>query len=243
MKITTMSLLIVLIFTGIGFTGNTGKGIRGDSLAVAGAIAMVESMGGMDVWSNLKSLHFVHTWYPWYMPEPYSENEILDLTAPRSWVKKKSNVYDHLHAYSPEYKYWIVEDGKFSYTDEERLNRALSRAPFNIYRLARAIATGDSSYEVRFGEGDIPRSRRLEFYGPDGNLGGWIILNVRGEPIVWATTQYRYTFGPLKRFGDILVPNWAVYETGMFMYEMVSLTGTGDAPDSTLFMPPEKYRK
>jgi hypothetical protein len=57
------------------------------------------------------------------------------------------------------------------------------RAPFNFYRLVRAIAAGDPFYEVRFGEGDIPGTRRLEFYGPDGELGGWIILNARKEPM------------------------------------------------------------
>jgi hypothetical protein len=88
--------------------------------------------------------------------------------------------------------------------------RFVRRAPFSIYRIARAVALGDPFYEIRFGKGDIPGSRRLEFFGPDGILHGWIILNARKEPLVWATTQYRYTFGPLKRFGNLRVPDWAV---------------------------------
>ena len=67
---------------------------------------------------------------------------------------------------------------------------------------------------------------------------GWIILNARMEPIVWATTQYRYTFGPMKRFGNLYVPDWAVYENGITRYQMISLKGSNKAPEDELFRPP-----
>ena len=220
------------------------SGVRGDSLAIAEAEAMVDNMGGMELWAQLKSVHFVHRWYPWYREEPYIENEVLDLTGPRSWVEEKSENHHRIRAYSPEHKYWSITNGEFAYGSEESFNNAMERAPFSIYRIARGIAMGDPYYEVRFGEGDIPYSRRLEFYGPDGILHGWIILNFRREPLVWATTQYRYTFGPMEQFGDLKVPNWAVYENGVTMYEMISLNGSNQPPDSNLFVPPiEKLRK
>lgn len=217
-------------------------GVRGDAAAIAEAEAMVEVMGGKKIWAELKSVHFVHRWYPWYRVDSYLENEILDLTAPRSWVTMESEVYHRVRAYSPENKYWSVENGKFSYANEESLNKALSRAPFSIYRIARAVAIGDPYYEIRFGRGDIPNSRRLEFYGPDGVLGGWIILNFRHEPLVWATTQYRYTFGPLKQFGNVRIPNWAVYENGVTLYEMVSFSASDRVPEQSLFLPPAEFR-
>ncbi len=237
-------LFCVIIFCGQSCFGQDEmKGIRGDSMAIAEAEAMVNAMGGMAIWAQLKSVHFVHEWFPWYRVDSYIENEILDLTGPRSWVEKKSEIYHSIRAYSPEGRYWSIVNGKFSYADEERLENAMERAPFSIYRIARAIAIGDHNYEIRLGEGDIPHSQRLEFYGTDGVLHGWIILNARREPIVWATTQYRYTFGPMKRFGDLRVPNWAVYENGITMYEMISLEGGSQAPDSALFMPPPEFRE
>jgi hypothetical protein len=72
---------------------------------------------------------------------------------------------------------------------------------------------------------------------------GWIILNAKKEPRVWATTQYRYTFGPMKRFGNLRVPNWAVYENGVTLYEMISLKGSNKPPDLSLFQPLPEYRK
>lgn len=231
--------IIFLLVLNFSFPAQDNQsGLRGDPDAIKEAGAMVETMGGKEIWAQLKSVHFVHEWFPWYRTDSYIEDEILDLTGSRSWVKMKSEIYHRVRAYSPEYKQWSIENGEFAYSSEETWNNSMERAPYHICRIAKAIAIGDSNYEVKFGEGDIPYSRRLEFYGPDGIMHGWIILNAKKEPIVWATTQYRYTFGPMKRFGNLRVPNWAVYENGVTMYEMISLIGSNKALDLSLFEPP-----
>jgi len=218
--------------------------IRGDEAAVGEAKAMVKTMGGLEIWSQLKSVHFVHVWDIMSRPDTYIENEILDLTGPRSWVTMESEIYSRLRAYSPENKYWNIINGKFAYRSEEALQSALERAPFSIYRLAKAIAIGDQNYEVRLGDSpEFSGVKRLEFYGPDNLLHGWIVLNFRKEPIIWATTQYSYVFGPLKQFGNLRVPNWATTSNGLVRYEMVSLKGSNIAPDPALFTPPTEYLK
>ena len=83
---------------------------------------------------------------------------------------------------------------------------------------------------------DLPA---LEFRDTDGVARGWIILNARKEPVIWATTQYVYVFGPLARFGNLWVPNWATTNNGLVRYEMVSLTGRNKRPELDLFAPPE----
>ena len=220
---------------------DTSRGMRGDPAAIADAEAVMETMGGIAIWAQLKGLHFVHEWYPWNRLDTYIENEVLDLDGPRSWADRKSEVTHATRAYSPEGRRWSVDNGEFSYAGEEALQSDLRRAPFNFYRLVRAVAVGDPTYEVRFGGGDIPGTRRLEFYGPDGVLGGWIILNARKEPNVKATPEYRYTMGPLKRFGNLRVPAWGVYDTGATRYEMISLTGDNQSPDRSLFLPPPAF--
>ncbi len=238
----TMIFIILLVWQ-LSLGQEKMRGVRGEAEAIAETEAMVKSMGGMEIWAQLKSVHFVHEWDPYYRGDTYVENEILDLTGPRSWVEMKSEIYYRLRAYSPENKYWSVVNGEFSYAPEKALTDAMERAPYSIYRIARAVAIGDPFYEIRFGEGDIPGSRRLEFYGPDGIMHGWIILNARKEPLVWATTQYRYTFGPMKRFGNLRVPNWAVYDNGTTRYEMISLKGSNEPPDPSLFGPPPEHKK
>jgi hypothetical protein len=150
----------------------------------------------------------------------------------------KSEIYHRLRAYSPEHGYWNVIDGEFARASEADLAAALERAPYNICRIARAIAAGDPAYEIRFGTGEIPGLRHLEFYGPDGQRHGWIALNARKEPIIWATTQYRYVFGPLERFGNLRFPKWGSTGEGKVSFETLSLRGEREPPGPDLFAPP-----
>jgi hypothetical protein len=156
---------------------------------------------------------------------------LLDMTGPRSFVTMESELYSRTRAYSPEHRYWSVTNGEFRYGEDEALANAMERAPYSIYRLARAIARDDRNLEVRYGTiADVSALPALEFIGPDAAPHGWIILNARKEPVIWATTQYVYTFGPLKRFGNLWVPNWATTSNGLVRYEMVSLTGSNKRP-------------
>jgi len=118
-----MRSFIVAIGTGLFLlqpcvAQDAAEGVRGDPLAIAEATAMVETMGGIEIWRQLKSLHFVHEWFRWYRVDSYIENEILDLTGPRSWVEMKSEISHSVRAYSPEYKYWSINDGEFSVSSE-----------------------------------------------------------------------------------------------------------------------------
>jgi hypothetical protein len=242
--IVLMGLLGVVTQASAQATNQGTAGLRGDPAAIADAEAMVESMGGLSIWRELESLHFVHEWDIFSRPDTYLENEILDLTGPRSYVAMKSEIYSRVRAYSPERGYWSIVNDEFSYASDEALKNAMERAPYSIYRLARAIARGDSYYDVRFGPmKDIPDVQALEFRGPDDEIHGWILLNVRKEPVVWATTQYSYSFGPLERFGSVRVPNWAMTGGGRVRYRMVSLTGSNEPPDPELFLPPPGFRE
>ncbi|MCI0627241.1 MAG: hypothetical protein L0387_37285 [Acidobacteria bacterium] len=222
---------------------STPRGLRGDPAAIAEAEAMVATMGGREIWAKLKSIHFVHEWHLWNRADSYLENEILDLVVPRSWIEKKSEINYSLQGFSPEHKIWRVVNGEFSWGTEEEFKVSTARAPFHFVRLARAIAIGDPFYEVRFVEGDFKGTRRLEFRGPDGVPRGWMQLNARKEPLTWATTEYRYTFGPMKTFGNLRVPNWATTGNGAVTFEMRSLTGSAHAPDPSLFVPPPEFTK
>ena len=237
-------LALVFLFAVGTAQGNEqeGPGLRGDPAAIRDATTMVETMGGLAIWKDLRAVHFVHEWDIVNQPDRYLENEILDLTGPRSYVTMESEIYSRTRAYSPEHRYWSITNGEFEYGSEDSLSRAMERAPYSIYRLARAVARSDNGLKVRYGTidgiSDVPA---LEFVDSDGVAHGWILLNARKEPIIWATTQYVYVFGPLKRFGNLRVPNWATTNNGLVRYEMVSLTGGNVPPDLTLFAPPAEH--
>jgi hypothetical protein len=84
--VVALTLVIVSIWQ-LCLAQETLDGLRGDPEAIAEAEAMVATMGGMEIWRQLESVHFVHEWFPFYRVDSYLENEILDLTGPRSWVE------------------------------------------------------------------------------------------------------------------------------------------------------------
>jgi len=216
--------------------------VGNDADARADARAMVERMGGLAIWRDLESVHFVHEWDFVNRPDRYLEHEILDLTGPRSYVTMDSEIRHRTRAYSPEHGHWSVTDGAFEIGSDEVLARSVERAPFSLYRIARFIAR--DTMQVRYGtlesHAAVPA---LEFLNADGSPGGWIILNSRKEPVIWATTNYVYVMGPLKRFGNLLVSDWATTNNGLVRYQMVSLTGSNQRPDLALFARPEEHRQ
>lgn len=238
-KIAT-ALTFLSIFIGTA-NANNGSGLQGDSAAIADARAMVETMGGVAIWAQLESVHFVHEWDFVNRTDRYVEHEILDLVGPRSWVSMKSEVYDRTRAYSPEQGYWSILNGVFTRGSKESLANAMERAPYSIYRLARLIARDDPVLKIHYGMIDgIGNLPALEFRDANDTPRGWVLLNTRKEPVIWATTQYVYVFGPLARFGNLRVPNWATTNNGLVRYEMVSLTGSNARPKSSLFTPPSE---
>jgi len=234
--------IFALVLTFLVSNVSADEMLLGDPAAIADSRAMVENMGGVAIWAHIESVHFVHEWDFVNRPDRYLENEILDLTGPRSWVSMKSEIYDRVRAYSPEHGYWSVTDGEFSRGTDESLANAMERAPYSIYRLARLIARHDTSIQIHFGEIDGFKGHpALEFRDRDNIPHSWILLNTRKEPVIWATTQYVYVFGPLARFGNLWVPNWATTSDGLVRYEMVSLTGSGEHPSPELFAQPEEH--
>lgn len=167
----------------------------------------------------------------------------MTLSYPPNTVEERSEIHHKIRVYSPEHRYWSIVNGEFSYGDQTKFDAAMKRAPYSIYRIARAVAIGDPEYEFRFEKGDIPGTRQLEIYGTDGQKHGSITLNARKEPLIWATTQYRYMFGPMARYGNLRVPKWVVYENGTTYDEMISLHGKNEPPDLDLFSSPDEMMK
>lgn len=175
----SLGLVVCLVLSDatMAVAQNDLTGLRGDPAAIAEAQAMVDAMGEREIWSQVRSVHFVHRWFFRTRVDSYVEDEILDLTGPRSWIEMKSEIYHRLRAYSPEHKYWNVVNGELAFGSDEESQALVNRAPFHIMRIVRGIAIGDPFYEVRFGDGEFRGSRQLEFFGPDGQRGGWILLN------------------------------------------------------------------
>lgn len=101
-NLNSLAVVGLLLAAALDSVADEQTGLRGDSAAIEDAKAMVETMGGLDIWRELESVHFVHEWDIANRPDRYLEHEILDLTGPRSYVTMDSETYSRIRAYSPE---------------------------------------------------------------------------------------------------------------------------------------------
>ncbi|NAS12156.1 hypothetical protein [Poritiphilus flavus] len=233
-----MKQRLLIIFLSLGLTinlsaQNTDQNSNDTNEVKTATDNFLHSMGGKELWKQLKVLKFQHIWYP-SNRESYVEDEIIDLTATRSWVKMKSEVFERIRAYSPEFGYWSITNGKFAQGSVESMENALKRGPFNMYRIIAAIAREDKRYEFKMEKTEVGGAKKIAVYYQQ-EYGGGITINYLGEPIVWETLQYKYTFGPMESYGNLRHPKWALYNNGSFRYEMVFLVGSSTGVDVNTF--------
>jgi len=122
----TMSSLLACLALAGASASLAGDGLRGDPAAIADAIAMVERMGGVTIWSGMKRLRLVHEWHPWNRLDTSVEHETLDLTGPRSRAERVSEVNHAVRAYSPESGRWDLDNGVLKRAGKEALARDLA---------------------------------------------------------------------------------------------------------------------
>ena len=97
-KLNSLAIAGLLLMAAVDALGDEQPGLRGDPAAIEDAQAMVEAMGGLDIWRAVESVHFVHEWDIANRPDRYLEHEILDLTGPRSYVTMDSEIYSRTRA-------------------------------------------------------------------------------------------------------------------------------------------------
>ena len=91
-KLAQVILLCIAVLPTLPLSAEEAMGLRGDPAAIADARAMVETMGGLAVWRDTQSVHFVHEWDFVNRPDRYLEHEILDLTGPRPRLLREGAV-------------------------------------------------------------------------------------------------------------------------------------------------------
>jgi hypothetical protein len=144
-----LALAGLLLLVPLAAAGDEQAGMRSDPAAVADARAMVEAMGGLEIWREVESVHFVHEWDIANRQDRYREHD-----------------------------YWSITNGEFARGSAEQLANAMERAPYSIYRLARAVARDDAELEIRYGTRDglvryemvsltgSPQRPELELFAP-----------------------------------------------------------------------------
>jgi hypothetical protein len=76
MKKVSVTIFALWFLGQINFAQDKVNGVHGDVEVIAEARSMVETMGGLEIWAQLKSVHFVHEWWPYHRNDSYIVNKI-----------------------------------------------------------------------------------------------------------------------------------------------------------------------
>jgi hypothetical protein len=208
--------------------------IKGDAEAIELANKMITSIGGKELWSEIRTLYIVEK-----SRSPKGDGIIgefwRDLQQPREWytLKNRSGL---------EVKFWWDHRGVWQFINGER-NQKLPETLHDevksywqgeIYVMYHRLASEDSSIRLEknsdnsFTAFDEKIKRRL----------GTFWINADGQMYRWRHDDgTEYIYGPHKKFGDISFPDWGTQIDGSWSFYYVEVRWSKSEPPVS-FDPP-----
>jgi hypothetical protein len=210
--------------------------LRGDTAAVAMARAMVERLGGREVWAAAKTLHIVEEVHRPDVRLPYRSETWRSFDAPMIWGRSSSSEIERRFART-QTSGWNSDAGVVRLETPMEHRRWLGYWPLNIYVMYHRLAREDTTLwiasvgERRFTVLDAATSAHLGSFG----------VTVSGEIVSWrasyALEEEEWIYGPSIAFGAIRMPAWGTRlgDRYRFHYREVLLT---DRPPPVSYEPP-----
>lgn len=209
--------------------------LQGDEEAIALADQLVESIGGKELWSRIRTLHVFE------QSRSLKGDGIMgefwrDLQVPRERYTLTNR--DGLVV-----EFWWDHRGVWQFINGERngelphnLHEIVTAYwPGEIYVMYHRLAKGDSAVRLEKNEDnsftafDKKLDRRL----------GTFWINNDGEMYRWRHDDgTEYIYGPHKKFGDISFPDWGTQVDGSWSFYYTEVRWSEDEPPVS-FDPPE----
>jgi hypothetical protein len=209
--------------------------MQGDDEALAMAARMIESIGGKELWSQIRSLHVIEQ----------SRSLRGDGIVGEFWrdLQQPRERYSLTRKNGLEVEFWWDERGVWQFIDGEP-NRNLPEGlhaevlnywPGEIYVMYHRLAKADADLRLvkeddrSFAAHDEKLDRRL----------GTFWINDDGELYRWRHDDgTEYIYGPHKKFGDISFPDWGTQVDGSWSFYYVAVHWSRDAPKVSFEPPP-----
>lgn len=222
------------------FSASANAELQGDAEAIALSDQMIESIGGKEVWSKIRTLYIVEKsrtptygdgliaefWRDLLVPqERYTiQNENIEYT--KSWTASGG---------------WTIVRGEFKLkTKEEVAAQELHYWPGEIYIMYRRLAREDET--LRLEKGEDPRSF-VVYEDEGGQRLSTFWLNVDGDMYRWRhgdeSDLTEYIYGPHIQFGEISFPAWGTMYDGSWSFSYVEVRGYAEDMNIDYTTPPE----
>ncbi len=231
-----MHRLSMLLFVTASVTGGSALAdMKGDAEARALAAQMIESIGGKELWSQIRSLHVIE------QSRSLRGDGIVgefwrDLQVPRER-------YTLTNKNGMKIEFWWDDRGVWQFIDGKR-NESL---PEGLHAEVRAYWPGEIYVMYhRFAKEDgnlrLAKNSDNSFTAFDDSLDrrlGTFWVNQDGVLYRWQHDDgTEYIYGPHRKFGAISFPDWGTQVDGSWSFYYVAVHWSKDEPEVS-FEPPQ----
>lgn len=191
--------------------------LEGDPEARAQTEALIEAVGGRDVWGASKSFTVRERIY--LGSGETAEAEIVrNLADVTRWIRLEAETFSYEEVLERDYG-WRGRDGDAQNINEDEFRDERTGLEQSLYFVYHRLAKGDPRLRVEW----IEDERRLNVYEDDERLLCWFFFNGRSEPISWANIydgrEVRHNYGPLIDVGDANFPKWGAAADASWRFE------------------------
>lgn len=233
--------LVTAITAGMLFPFPAHAEMKGDAEAIELANQMIESIGGKELWSKIRTLYLVEK-----SRTPNGDGIIgtfwRDVEVPREWYQLNTRRGDIIQFWWDERGVYQTVNGEVS-TDnlpENIYELVIGYWPGEIYVLYHQIAAENPSYRYEKGE---ESGQFMVVEDATDKLLGTFWVNADGDMYRWkhfdTEDPIEYIYGPHKQFGEISFPDWGTQVNGSWMFEYIEVRWSEDEPPISYDPPAE----
>ena len=200
----------VAAVVGLAALGVTAPAIVAQAPAADAVVdALLEQVGGRDVWADATGFHMVEILEDAALPLPAIREYWVDFRRPRVMERTTTHAVKQLQALDGD-RGWIVRDGVHSPWSPDQVAGWRGFWPGIPTRVFHLLAARDPSVAVALRDGN-----RLDI-SIDGRFAVWIAVDEEGVPVAYGREEahtYTHFLGRMEAYGPVRL--WtAAYEPG-----------------------------
>lgn len=214
----TRLFLTLAIFASTMAPSAYAAGLKGDKDAVALANKMIGRLGGVEVWSETRSLYLEYEGWRGDVSQPVVERAWRDLAEPNQRMIFESRRAEAIVNMTQDASWIEHSERGVIVQDNDQHRNNIEFWDFDFYTIIHNLARGDERITLKF---EKPQTIRIE--GPNGADWGWFEIDQTGQPIRWGAPDgddsLEYIYGPVRAFGNINFPAWGTASDGFWRFD------------------------
>lgn len=201
---------------------------------------MLETLGGVGVWREARTIRIELEGLLANEPHPWLETYWIDLEVPRGRYEIAAGESERIIAWTAAGG-WESRDGTVEPQSDERheLEQGYWARELTVIFRRLAAETPATRVEVDTLDTGLPRIEVAD--ARSGEVLAALTLNTRAEPVAWSASIGESSFdrvlGPLVDYGGLMLPLWGASPSGLWRYRHIAASLSPEPPPVS-FDPP-----